>query len=294
MTAGVLVGWFKPGSPEWHQARANGIGGSEIAAVVGLSPYESAFSLWHRKAGNVGPAEENPQMYWGTLLEPVIRAEFQKRHPEWLVETAPTFHAPGRPWHIVNPDGLTHLPDGTVELFEAKTSRDGEGFGEEGTDEVPVHYRCQTLWYEDALQVRRCHLAVLIAGSEYREYVIEYDEADALHLRTAGEAFMHSLRTGVVPRIDGHEATFKAVKAIPEGLDEVDVDVEPALRDRYFEAIKAAKAADWEKREAAGLLLDVIGTGRRARCLGDTVATRTVRNGRTHSLQPARNRELAA
>lgn len=292
--SGTVVGWFEPGSLEWHAARANGVGGSEIAAVMGLSPYESQFSLWHRKAGSIGPAEENPQMYWGKRLEPAIRDEFALRHPEWRVERAPTFHATGRPWHIVNPDGLAYLPDGTVELFEAKSSRDGQGFGEEGTDEVPVHYRTQGLWYEDALKVRRCHLAVLIAGSEYREYVIEYDETEARLLRDAGAKFVQSLAAGIPPRIDGHDATFQAVKDIPDGLDEVDVDVEPLLRDRYFKALEVAKAAEWEKREAAGLLLDAIGTGHRARCLGDTVATRTVRNGRTYSLQPARNRGIAA
>ena len=52
---GVLIGTFSPGSEEWLAARADGLGGSEVAAVLGLSPFESRFSLWHRKAGRVGP-----------------------------------------------------------------------------------------------------------------------------------------------------------------------------------------------------------------------------------------------
>ncbi|MDQ3578214.1 MAG: YqaJ viral recombinase family protein, partial [Actinomycetota bacterium] len=61
----MFVGDFAPGSPEWHAARAQGLGGSEIAAVLGLSPWESRFSLWHRKTGTASPVVENDIMYWG-------------------------------------------------------------------------------------------------------------------------------------------------------------------------------------------------------------------------------------
>ncbi len=78
------------------------------------------------------------------------------------------------------------------------------------------------------------------------------------------------------------------------GLDDIDVDVLPVLRDRYFTALDAHKQAEWDLSECRSLLLDAIGTGRRAKCLGDLVATRTVRDGCTFSLQPARKRSTAA
>ena len=106
----TLLGWFEPGTPEWHAARANGIGGSEIAAVVGLSPHESRFSLWHRKKGLVGPVEENPQMRWGKKHEPTICAEFAELHPEWIVHISGTYAAAGRAWQIANPDRLLYRP----------------------------------------------------------------------------------------------------------------------------------------------------------------------------------------
>src|SRR5205823_13949319 len=75
----VFVGDFEPGSPEWHAARARGLGGSEIAAVLGLSPWESKFSLWHRKMGLASPVVETDEMYWGKLHEPTILAEWNRR-----------------------------------------------------------------------------------------------------------------------------------------------------------------------------------------------------------------------
>lgn len=90
----TVLGWFEPGTDEWHAARANGIGGSEIAAVLGLSPYESRFSLWHRKKGLIGPVEETEEMYWGKEHEPAICRRFAREHPDLDVTPAPTYATP--------------------------------------------------------------------------------------------------------------------------------------------------------------------------------------------------------
>lgn len=291
--SGEVVGWFEPGSDQWHQAREAGIGGSEISAVLGISPYESYFSLWHRKKGLIVPTEENAQMHWGKRLEGPIVDEFTDLHPDATVLPSPTFHGTGRPWQIVNPDRLLINADGELELLEVKTSRDAEGWGEERTDQVPVYYKAQVRWYMDALGIHRCRVIVLISGSDYREYAVDHDEDDAAMMRARAEEFMHTLREDIRPDIDGHTATYQAVKEVHEGLEDVDVQIDAPLRDRYFAALEACKAAEWEKTEAAGLVLDRIGTGKRAVVGPEKVATRTVRNGKTYSLQPARNRSAA-
>ncbi|MDQ0809905.1 putative phage-type endonuclease [Streptomyces sp. B3I7] len=291
--AGRLIGAFEPGSPEWHAARANGIGGSEIAAVLGLSPHESRFSLWHRKQGNIGPVSETPEMYWGKKHEPTICTEFADRHPELLVLPSGTYTADDLPWWIANPDRLGFTADGELEVIEAKTAYDDTGWGDEGTDQIPVHYKAQVRWYCRALGARRARVAVLIGLSDYREYVVEPDQADTQLMQAAGQEFMDSLAAGQAPDIDGHVATFQAVKALPEGMEDVDIDITPELRDRYFTALSAFKAAEEEKRHAAALVLNEIDTGRRAVVGKQRVATRTVRDGKTYSLQPARNRSTS-
>lgn len=284
----TVLGWFEPGTPEWHAARAGGVGGSEIAAVVGLSPYESRFSLWHRKKGLIGPVEESEEMYWGKVHEPGICARFAAEHPDLPLSPAPTYAHPDRPWQIANPDRHAG-PD----LLEAKTSRDAEGWGKEGTAQIPVHYRAQCLHYMDVTGARRCWVAVLIAGSEYREYVVDYDEAEAQILREAGARFMDDLARDIRPDIDGHSATYQAVREIPEGLDPVDVEVPTVLRDRFYAAQDAFWAAEDELTACKGELLDTIGTGQRAVCERERIATRTVRDGATYSLMPARTRRNA-
>lgn len=286
--APTVLGWFEPGTDAWHAARANGIGGSEIAAVLGLSPYESRFSLWHRKKGLIGPVEESEEMYWGKEHEPAICRRFAREHPDLDVTPAPTYCHPDRPWQIANPDRLAG-PD----LFEAKTARDDTGWGKEGTAEVPVHYRAQCLQYLDVTGRSRCWLGVLIAGSEYREYVVEYDAAEVQLMRDAGIEFMRTLAADERPSIDGHSATYQAIREIPEGLDPIDIEIPTLLRDQFYAAQDAAWAAEDELTACKGELLDVIGTGQRAVCERERIATRTVRKGRTYSLMPARTRRNA-
>ncbi|MCZ4602976.1 YqaJ viral recombinase family protein [Streptomyces sp. Lzd4kr] len=291
----TVLGHFEPGTPEWHAARANGIGGSEIAAVLGLSPYESRFSLWHRKQGLIGAVEESPQMRWGKKHEPTICAEFAELHPEWIVHASATYAAADRPWQIANPDRLLYLP-GSEEpfaLLEAKTAYDDEGWGEEGTDQIPVWYRAQCQWYLDVLGLTVCHVAVLIGLSDYREYIVEYDPADVQKARDAAAEFMRTLAAGERPDIDGHSATYQAIRDIPDGLDDVDVEIETVLRDRFHAAQDAFWLAEDEITACKGLLLDAIDTGRRAVCERDRVATRTVRDGKTYQLLPARTRRNA-
>src|SRR3546814_15230461 len=88
-------------------------------------------------------------MYWGKKHEPTICQEFTDRHPELELRPSPTYASADHPAEIANPDRL--ILDSqwrTVAIVQAKTARDDEAWGEEGTDEIPVHYRAQGLWYQ--------------------------------------------------------------------------------------------------------------------------------------------------
>lgn len=299
LPAAELLGVFEPGSPEWHAARADGIGGSEIAAVLGLSPWESAFSLWHRKRKLVPARLANTEMDAGRRLEPVIVDVFAERHPEYRIERTGTFRSRERPYQIANPDCLLFdVLDSEPKpcaLLEAKYALNAEKWGPEETGHIPENYVAQCRWYIDTLGLRKCHLMVFIGSTgEFREYTIYADREDTVVMRTAAVEFMRQVAENIRPKIDGHEQTLKTVKEMPEGMVDLDVQVWPLLRDQYFDALDAFTAAEEEKRRAQALVLDQIGDGHRALCGRERVATRTVRNGKTHSLQPARNRGLAA
>lgn len=68
-------------TPEWHQFRDGGIGGSEIASVMGISPYKTPLQLFLEKTGAVAPADlsKNPHVRRGIKYEDHI-ADIVLRH----------------------------------------------------------------------------------------------------------------------------------------------------------------------------------------------------------------------
>ncbi|MFC7330776.1 YqaJ viral recombinase family protein [Marinactinospora rubrisoli] len=299
-SAARLLGDWEPRSPEWHAARATRLGGSEIAAVLGLSPWESRFSLWHRKRGLAGEQEENAPMSWGRRLETPIAEAFAEYHPELVVTSAGTYVSTVRDYQLANPDRLLYdpaCPGVPTALLEVKTARDDLGWGAPGTDEIPVYYRCQVLWYLDALGLTRAYVAVLISGSDYREYVVDInpdDEAvqvEIATLGTEGDLFMRSVRDGVRPDIDGSTATYQTIRQLPDGVVDEDVEIPAGLAEDYLSALDTYTAAKAEKQRLAGEVLDRIGDGRRAAVAGERIATRVVNaDGTTKCLKPARKK----
>jgi putative phage-type endonuclease len=305
MTA-QLLGRFDAQSPEWYAAREAGLGGSEIAAVLGLSKWDSRFSLWHRKAGNVPLQDDNTDMEWGRRLEPVIAAKFCEDHPELVPIIGGTYVNAERPWQVANPDLLLGPAcdcDGPIHdcdqsqptaVLEVKTSRYADEWGAPGTDEVPPYYLVQCRWYLDVLGVDRAYLAVLIGGSEYREYVIEPDDADTELMRTAGAEFMESLRLGIAPNIDEHSATYETVRKLHPGIDGTDVEIPARLARWYLSAVAACSAAERRKRKHAAAVADRIGNARRAVSDGRTIAIRVPGRGDNPPfLRPTSSKESA-
>lgn len=296
--SGILLGNFIPGSPEWDEARAGlCITGTEIAGVLGLSPWLSRFSLWHQKAGLPSPPfEPSPATEWGTRLEPAVIGKFLDEHPEWMGGQAGTWQNRERAWQRATPDQLlypvTPAADwaGAVDiaarpaaLLEAKTSLYGDGW----EDGLPVHYRAQVQWQMDTLGLAVCHVALLVGGYDYREFVVEYDPVDCALMRTAATTFLDNVATGVRPPIDTSDTTYNTVRLQPDGREDVDVEISLAMAARYENAQAAVKAAADELTGAKSEVLDAIGGGYRAVC-GDTrIAYRTVKpDGTTKALQP--------
>ena len=75
----VMVSTENLAYADWLKYRRRGIGGSDAAAVCGISRYKSPFELWLDKTGQLTEQEAGEPAYWGTQLEPVVRNEFQKR-----------------------------------------------------------------------------------------------------------------------------------------------------------------------------------------------------------------------
>lgn len=284
----VLVTDAPANTADWHAARRDGIGASEISAVVGLNPWTSAFQLWHEKKGNLPGADpENPLFYWGHALEPLVAARFAELHPEREVQKIGTHRHADRPWQFANLDrALIRRSIGPEPVripLEIKTTKYPDNWGPSGSDQIPVHVRCQVMQQMDVFSAPYAWVAVLIGGSDYREYRIDFDETDAAALREAGAAFWASLQTDDEPPIDASWSTYEAVRELHPEIDGEDIDLDPDLWAQYSEyQADAAIYAD-RAREAKSFVLAAMGNARRALVNGQPVLRR----------QPARNGSVA-
>lgn len=266
----VEVGRYMPGSPDWHAARLQGIGASEIAAIIGLSPWESAWSLWHRKAGIVGPPAEDDLMLAGTDFEPAIANRYAIRHPEVTVSTTGTWRSRERPWQLANPDRLINdrIP------LEVKFSPYGDGWGDEDSGIVPIYYRCQLQWQIDVLDVDHGVLFAWVAGS-YREYRLDRDDEDIALLRDAAARFWASLPSesnpdGDPPALDDSDQTLRIVREMAPGIEDREQVVPDALATEWRAARADLAQVERRKRLADTRLLFAMGTARRAVLADDT------------------------
>ncbi|MGX1129950.1 putative phage-type endonuclease [Streptomyces glaucescens] len=289
---GVLLGSFTPGTPEWNEARKGlCVTATEIAAVVGLSPWLSKFTLWHKKAGlPTAPFESSPEMKWGSRFEDDVAEEFAERHPEHPLLHTGTWKHRDRDWQRATPDRLWGN-----RLVEIKTAANAEGWGPSGSDTFPVHYRCQITWQQDTLGLHEpAHLAVLILPYDYREYTVEYDPDDARILRDAAERFLDDVRRGNRPPIDGATDTYQTIRAQADGLEDRDVEIPADLVARWDAAYRAVAASAADLTQVRGEVLDLLGNAKRAVHGDRRVAYRTVRDGKTYSLNPYQQKDHAA
>ena len=160
----------------WLESRRAGIGGSDIAAILGLSPWGNALSVWLDKKGLSSPKEETVQMKMGHRLEPVIADMYSEATGNELAMAGLMVH-PDFPFIIGTPDRLnvTH-PNAGLEIKTANVFRGISGWGDPGTDEIPENYLLQCVWYMAVANRDIWDVAVLIGGADFRIYKIHRDK----------------------------------------------------------------------------------------------------------------------
>lgn len=271
MTA-TLIDTHTPGSVGWHQQRTTAVGGSEVAALLGLSPWESRFSLWHRKRGAVPPIDDTPVMEWGRRLEPVVLEKWTEDHEPVDVTVATTWLADG--WRLANPDAIATMSDGSRVIVEIKTARSDESW-DEGP---PVYYLCQVQWYMGVLDLDVAHVAVLIGGSDYREFVVERCQDDIHLMAKEARAFLDSIDADEQPEIDDSYVTFQTLRQLHPDIDGTDHELPHGLANQLIQARHTHDAAKAEWQLAQSLVLAHMGTARNAvRPDGQRVAYRMAR-----------------
>lgn len=161
-------------SPEWETERHKlGIGGSEAAAIAGLNPYSSAFTVYWDKVGKGEPMEVSEGMRQGTDLEEYVAKRFceatgkKVRKCEYMLQSAEN------PFMIADVDRFVV---GENAILECKTSLNRSGYSYDDANNIPAYQFVQCLHYMSVVGAEKAYLATLVFGKDFN--IVEINASD--------------------------------------------------------------------------------------------------------------------
>lgn len=198
---------------EWLKHRMNGIGGSEISAVIGCNPYLDNITLWEYKTGKKEPEDisDKPFVKYGTNAEHHLRELFKLDFPEYSVEYIEnnSFNNSKYPWALASLDGWLTDAEGRKGILEIKTTEILNSMHKEKWDrQIPQNYYCQCLFYMAVLEadfaILKAQLKTVFEGVPYlqtKHYRIERAEVqdDIDYLMKEGERFWQYVQKNKQP-----------------------------------------------------------------------------------------------
>jgi len=204
---------------DWLQVRKQGIGSSDAAAAVGLSPYQSQLELWLVKTGRdeglpkIDPNDETSPMYWGTLLEPIVAAHYTKHTGNRVRRTNAVLQHPDsdKAWMLSNIDReVVGAPD--VQILECKTA--GEFGSRLWCEGVPEYVQCQVQHQLAVTGKAAADICVLVCGQEIRVHRINRDDELIAKLIELEQRFWGHVVTDTPPPADGSDSAEMALRCL--------------------------------------------------------------------------------
>ena len=171
--------------------RTKYLGGSDIGTILGFSKYRTALDVWLEKTGRAVNAVDNLPVRFGTFAEEFVASEYATQAGFALAHHESGIIHPQYPFIVGHIDRFVFESfDVSSELFhadgscaashllECKTASpfNQSDWGELGTDEVPMSYLVQCLWYLAITNLERCDVAVLFGNSDFRIYEVYRDK----------------------------------------------------------------------------------------------------------------------
>jgi len=278
MMAKVLASTENMPYADWLEHRKLGIGGSDASVVCGINRYKSPVELWMEKTNQIPTQEAGEAAYWGTQLEPLVRAEFTKRTGVEVSHNKVLLQSESHPFMLANLDGTCEHPDFGPCIFEAKTASAYKAG--EWDDTIPDEYQLQIQHYMAVTGYRGTYIAVLIGGNTFKWKLVERDEELISILIHLEEDFWSHVQNGTPPPLDGSDASAKFLaerfpSSVPKSqitLPETAVD----LLTQYDEACEQLEAITERKQEAENLLKQMLGENEVGTAAGHIVTWKNV------------------
>ncbi|MBO2962236.1 YqaJ viral recombinase family protein [Burkholderia pseudomallei] len=205
---------------DWLSVRRNGIGGSDAAAAVGLSPYMSQLELWLDKTGRADglprpdPGDTTSPTYWGTLLEPIVAASYTKQTGNRVRRVNAVLRHPTIPWMLANVDREV-VGARDVQILECKTA--GAHGARLWRDGIPEYVAIQVQHQLAVTGKTAAHVAVLLCGQALEVFHIARDDALVGRLVELEARFWQYVESDTPPPADGSDSADRALRHLYPG-----------------------------------------------------------------------------
>jgi len=252
---------------EWLSQRRNGIGASDAAVVLGVSPWKTPYPLYAEKVGDAEPEDlsEVERIEWGHRLELPIQEAYIDRTGRPVIPW-PKFQIACHP----DLDYVRCTPDARQRENAGADSRDGplqikttNAFADhEWRDEPPLYYQVQLQHEIAVLEAEWGTLCVLIGGQKMRWFDMQRNQPfiDAMVEKEA--EFWQRVMNRNPPPIDDTPACSKALQQLhPDDSGESIIlpDEAGTWDSKLAELRESIKIWEAEKREIENKLKAAIG-----------------------------------
>lgn len=196
---------------EWVKFRKNYIGGSDAAAIIGLNPFVTPYSLWAEKTGRLPEREDNEAMRQGRDFEQYVADRFTEETRLPTTKVSEMYFNSDFPFAMANIDrwvekGSVGLECKTTSSLNLKRFKNGE---------YPNNYYVQCMHYMAVTGAKKWYLAALVLNKGFYVFEIERDEQEINSLMDAEQEFYENyMKPELPPPVDGFVPTTEAINTI--------------------------------------------------------------------------------
>lgn len=267
---------IEPGSPEWLQI----ITPSKVAAILGVSRWESPYRLWHRMKGLVPPEPPADRFDVGHAAEQMLAELWRIQNPTWQLsrgEVQIRNDSFGFPT-LATIDGRARRGAlrRVVEFKTAQTLADMEMWGDDFTGDVPADYFAQLQWQMHVTEYTD-HAAHLLAMGPYfkhRTYVVGYEPDLAMLIEEKCRTFHASLLADEPPDLDDSVPTYECVRQLNPDLEDETVEIPAHLAAEFLDWGDELDKTTTTFRGYKTRILAELGSAKRATSNGHKIADR--------------------
>lgn len=204
---------------EWLEKRKGSIGGSDAAAILGISRFATPYTVWADKTGRLPPAEDTEAARQGRDLEEYVARRWTEATGRRVGKVNAMLYNQAYPFAHADVDRRVI---GENAGLECKTTSSISLKKFRGV-EFPEQYYVQCVHYLAVTGWDRWYLAVLVLGREFLHYTLERDQAEIDALMGAERDFWLLVENDTPPGMDGNELTSSALREVYEATDRGDV-----------------------------------------------------------------------